>query len=210
MVVCKGCGAFMKFDIANQLLKCDYCNSFAAPEAVDDGRESGSTDIPDDEEEVTLYTCPQCGGDIMCDDDTAATFCSYCGASSVVLAKRMERIRKPSCIIPFKKTKEECEALYRKNVDRAIFAPAYMKNNTVVDRFRGIYMPYWVYTIKHSGPLAMKGKKSFRRGDYVYTQTYAVNTSIDASVGNLSYDASASFSDVLSRAAGPYSSGDAC
>lgn len=210
MVVCKNCGAFMRFDPGTQRIKCDHCDSEVSPVGIRVGDESGVTTVPDDDNfEAEIYTCPQCGGDIVCDDDTAATFCSYCGASSVVLSRRLEKIRKPRCVIPFKLTKEECFENYKKTLKKAIFAPSYLKNTTLIEKLRGIYMPYWIYDVKHEGGLYMTGKRQHRSGDYLIVENYSISSFINSDCDGLAFDASASFSDSLSRAIAPFDQSEA-
>ena len=42
-------------------------------------------------------------------------------------------------------TKEQSGELFKKAVSKALFAPDYMKDETTIEKFRGIYIPYWVY-----------------------------------------------------------------
>ena len=65
-------------------------------------------------------------------DDTAVTFCSYCG-SQAMLESRMMKQNKPDYIIPFKVTKEQCITNYKKKLAKALFAPSYMKNDIVLN-----------------------------------------------------------------------------
>lgn len=153
--------------------------------------------------EATLMTCPQCGGQLLTTDETAATFCSFCG-SSVLLESRVSNERRPDYIIPFQKTKEDCKKAYRKALKRALYAPSDMAEEEQIDQFRGIYMPYWVYSFKKNGPYETRGKKSHRRGDYIYTKHYRLTSQVDASYDGLSFDASSSFSDNLSEAIAPF------
>ncbi len=204
MVRCKNCGAFMRFDPATQNIKCDYCDSSVSPLAVDTEEEAESTEY-----ETTLYTCPACGGEILSDDDTAAAFCSYCGAASVVLQKRLERVQKPKYIIPFKKTREECFENYKAALKKALFAPSYMQQDVLMEKFRGIYMPHWLYHIKHEGNLYVNANHSYRRGDYVHHDVYSVSGFLSAHSDGIAFDASSSFSDSLSKGIAPYDTRDA-
>ncbi|MBQ6454073.1 MAG: hypothetical protein IJJ14_06930 [Coriobacteriales bacterium] len=44
--------------------------------------------------DATLFTCPQCGAELISTDATAATFCSFCG-SSVLLSQRVCKQKTP-------------------------------------------------------------------------------------------------------------------
>ncbi len=153
--------------------------------------------------QATLMTCPQCGGQLLTTDETAATFCSFCG-SSVLLESRVSRERRPDYIIPFRKTKEDCLAAYKKALRRSLYVPSDMFQEDQIERFRGIYMPYWVYSFEKKGSFSKKGCRSRRRGDYIYTKHYNLKSEVDASYDGLSFDASSSFSDNLSEAIAPF------
>ena len=214
MFVCPNCGANINFDPGKQLLHCDYCDTDISPDAViqkDDAVETTYTESEADdssetgykEYSTTVFTCKECGGEILAFDNTVATFCSYCGASTV-LASRVGKERAPERIIPFKITKQQSEELYKKALSRALYAPNSMKENTVIEKFRGIYMPYWIYKFRENRPVTLKGQKDYRRGDYIIHEQYDINLEVDAWYDGLSFDASSQFSDSLSEAIAPY------
>ena len=159
MYECPNCASNLKFDIARQQLYCEYCDTTVDPyqfykekdaeETVAEGMEGTGTG----EYRVTVFTCPQCGGQIISEDTTAATFCSFCGASTI-LDSRISREKRPGYIIPFTKTKDDCRKSYAKMMRRAVFAPEELKNEELIERFRGIYMPYWVYSFEKKGEIS--------------------------------------------------------
>lgn len=200
MYQCPNCAGNLKFDIARQRLFCEYCKTTVDPYEISEEKdvEEGS-----DEYEVTIFTCPQCGGEIISEDTTAATFCSFCGAATI-LESRVSKERRPAHIIPFTRTKEDCKKAYDRMMRRAIFAPKEYKNPDNLEKFRGIYMPYWVYSFEKKDAIRVPGSKSYRRGDYIYTSYYNLDCDIEVSYKGLSYDASASFADNLSQAIAPF------
>ena len=119
MFACKNCGGNVKFDIKSGQLACEYCHSLFDPYAYED--KTSDAEVQKDFE-ATIFTCPQCGGEILSTDDTAAGFCSFCGASTV-LYSRMQKEHKPAYIIPFAKTKDDCKQAYMSLMKKAIFAP---------------------------------------------------------------------------------------
>ena len=199
MYECPNCGGNLKFDIASQQLACGFCDAKFDPYSVTKEQDAEQQE----DYEVTVFRCPQCGGEIYSQDNTAAGFCSFCGASTI-LSSRLQREKRPDYIIPFKKTKEDCKESYIKMMRRAIFAPKELKKEKYINEFRGIYMPYWVYHIKQQGPVSLPAKKSYRRGDYIITKNFRMNTNLDSYYKGISYDASSSFSDNISDKLGPY------
>ena len=199
MYECSNCGGNLRFDIASQQLTCVHCNSQFDPYEITKERDAEeSTDY-----EVTVFTCPQCAGEIYSTDNTAAGFCSFCGASTI-LDSRISKERRPGFIIPFKKTKEDCKKAYTKKIKKAIFAPDELRNPKHIESFRGIYMPYWVYHISQKGSILLKGEKEHRRGDYIITDHYDLTGNLDAYYKGLSYDASSSFADNISERLAPF------
>lgn len=214
MFVCPNCGANINFDPGKQLLHCDFCDTDLSPDSViqkDDAVESTYTESEADansetgykEYTTTIYTCKECGGEILAYDNTVATFCSYCGASTV-LSGRIGKERAPEYIIPFKITKEQSAELYKKAVGKALFAPKYMKEDTIIEKFRGIYMPYWIYDFKENRSASLRGQEDHRSGDYIIHTHYDINTNVDAEYNGLAYDASSQFNDNLSEAIAPF------
>lgn len=199
MYECPNCGGNMKFDIPSQMLKCAQCGSLADPYSFNKETDAESTDLY----ETTVFTCPQCGGEIIGSETSAAEFCSFCGASTI-LSSRLDKSRRPNYIIPFSKTKEDCKNAYMKLVRKAIFAPHDLKDKSRIESFRAIYIPYWSYYISQNGNISFPGEKSYRRGDYVITDHFRLSCYIDAYYKGMSFDASSSFDDNISSAIAPY------
>lgn len=203
MFQCPNCGGNVRFDVASQQLACDYCGTKIDPYSYESKTSDAQESNDPENYEVTVFTCPQCGGEILSTDDAAAGFCSFCGASTV-LYSRISNEHRPNFIIPFQKTKEDCKQAYSAMMKKAIFAPKEFKDPQKIDSFRGIYMPYWAFYETQRGHFAIKGKKSHRRGDYIITDHYDLTGELDSYYKGLSYDASSSFADNISEAIAPY------
>jgi len=200
MFSCPNCGGNLKFDIPSQQLSCEYCHTQADPYSFEDKAQDS---FMQQDFEATIFTCPQCGGEILSTDTSAAEFCSFCGASTI-LHSRLVKEKRPNYIIPFKQTKEDCKKAYSAMMKKAFFAPDALKNPKYIDSFRGIYMPYWAFYMTQQDGFSLKGTKSYRRGNYVYTDHYALEGDIEAYYKGLSYDASSSFDDNISEKIAPY------
>ncbi len=208
MYKCPGCGAALRFDPKTQLMTCDHCMRTMDPQDPSLTyivQASGETGVMPQEGEyqTIVYTCPNCGGTVLSTDETAATFCSYCGAS-VLLEGRLDAEMAPQVIIPFRIGKDECKAAYKRLLGRAVFAPNYMKADTEIEKFRGIYMPYWIYSFRAEGTASGTGETTHRAGDYVIHDHYQVSRYISSTYEGISYDAASSFSDVMSDAIAPF------
>ena len=200
MFACPNCGGNLKFDIPSQQLACEYCHTQADPYSFDDKSQKS---FETQDYEVTVFSCPQCGGEIVSADTSAAEFCSFCGASTI-LHSRLRNEKRPNYIIPFQKTKEDCKQAYSALMKKAFFAPDALKNPKHIDSFRGIYMPYWAFYITQKNDFSLNGSRSHRRGDYIITDHFQLKGDIDAYYKGLSYDASSSFDDNISEKIAPY------
>ena len=203
---CKSCGADIQFDPKTQKLTCEYCgNSYDPADYEVKAKESTEhKDYSTGEIDTKMYTCTQCGAKILVFDETAVTFCSYCGSNQII-APQLYKEEKPEYVIPFMITKEECEKAYKKAISKFIFAPKSMKEDVVVNKFRGIYMPYGVYKVEHHGPQTNKGEKySHRSGDYVIYNIYSITTNIDAEYEGMAFDLASQFEDRYSQAIAPF------
>ena len=199
MIKCPNCSAELHFDPKDQKVKCEYCASEF------DVKELNAKIAAAKEEEIEQiegksFSCSQCGATIMVFDDTAVTFCSYCG-SQAMLESRMMKQNKPEYIIPFKVTKDQCIANYKKKLRGALFAPSYMKSDIVLNKFRGIYMPYGIYNLGFHGTNVNKGEKYSRTiGNYTYYDKFDISGDIDADYSGISYDLSSKYYDKFSQA----------
>lgn len=199
MYECPSCGGNLRFDIPSQKLSCKFCDSKFDAYAIK--KETDTVD--NDYFETNVFGCPQCGGEMLSDDNDVTSFCSYCGSANI-LSSRISKEKRPRFIIPFKITKEDCKKAYQSKLKKAFFVPKELKNPDFIDGFRGIYMPYWSYRISQKGRINLRGKKEKRKGDYVYTDHYALSGDLDAGYAGYSCDASSNFYDSISEALGPY------
>lgn len=203
---CVGCGAEVFFDPKTKKIKCEYCGLEADPSKYDNKSKKAkeSTTKVSDKIEMKSYGCSQCGAKMLVFDDTAVTFCSYCG-SSMIIEPKLYKEKRPEYIIPFTITKEECEELYKKKVSKFLLAPDNMKEDITIKKFRGIYMPYAIYNAEHHGVQENKGEKySHRVGDYVYYNDYLIAADVDAEYNGISYDLASNFYDKFSNVIAPF------
>ena len=196
---CPNCGGALKFDIGSQQLKCNSCSSLFPVGQVQEARAAKAAGTV----EAMIFSCPQCGGEVWSTSETAAGFCSFCGAS-VQLAGRMSEERMPEQIVPFQIAREECSSLYRKHIRKYIFSPADMAHESAKMEFRGIYMPYWDYSVHQQAHISRKYDGSYRRGDYIIHDHYDFEWDLDKDIDAIQHDASQSFDDELGLAIAPF------
>lgn len=219
MLKCPNCGADIAFNPATQTYICDYCSSEFTQEQLNEAQLSG--DIKAEEQQmyeekpetdqtasddpymsVIVYTCPQCGGELFTTEETAATFCSYCG-SSVLLERRVSKELKPEFIIPFQITKEQAADIYYKKMKKSIFAPGYMRHMDI-EKIRGIYMPYWTYTVFGNSNVDTKIKETTPAVGGMMVSEYQLSANINMIGDGIEYDSASTFPDDLSQSIAPY------
>ena len=202
MIPCPGCGAGLRFDIASQAMRCDYCDSTYDPYRFD--AEKGDATQAQDFD-TYVWVCPACGGKLETPDQTDAMgFCPYCGGASLLF----DRIRKqwrPAGVIPFQITKEQCKKAYLKEARRHLFVSRKYKDPQLLETFRGIYMPYWSYRIRHKGTYEIASEtREHRKGDYMVSKVFKTSGEIDMEYDGYGHDASAAFDDRLSEDLSPF------
>lgn len=201
MIKCPNCCAELKYEVGSETIRCEYCGSSFNPEELKT-KVNKSEEIIDEKNstEANYFLCSQCGAELLTFDDTAITFCSYCG-SQAMIESRLIKINNPDYIIPFTKTKEECIKNYKKKLRWNIFAPRYMKSKIIVNKFRGIFMPYAIYKASMHSNCSNTGEKyDHRSGDYVYYNDYALISYIDSDYEGLHFDLASTYYDKFSAA----------
>ena len=123
---CPCCGGRLEFDSGLQKMKCPYCDTtfdVETLEGYDDALKQDAADDmhwdaaqqPWDDAQMGVYTCKSCGGELVCDESTAATACPFCG-NPIVLTGRLSGDLKPDYVIPFKLDKKAAEAALRNHM----------------------------------------------------------------------------------------------
>ena len=119
---CPSCSAPLMFNPESGSWKCEYCFKDYTLEDLEKS-EKKFNDLDSKETiDVDEYTCSSCGAKIVTDENTTATFCVYCGNTSII-KNRLTGMLKPSFVIPFKTTKEQAINAFLKFKKGKPFAP---------------------------------------------------------------------------------------
>ncbi len=199
MFECPNCAKNLKFDIASQQMKCDACESLFDPYAIQKDKDAESGEYF----ETNIFTCSQCGGQIISEDSEIASFCLFCG-NPAILTEHLIQEKRPDYIIPFQKTKDDCKKAYQKMMKKAFFVRKEFKDEKFIDGFKGVYIPYWLYNLQIKDKLCVKGAITKYERDRVLTEKYNIFADVDAEFNGDYYDASVSFYDDISYALAPY------
>ena len=197
---CPKCGAKLPFNPASGRWDCSYCGgSFALEDLQEYEKKQNESDSTKEVDiDADLYECPNCGARIIADETTTATFCVYCGSSSIIKNKLKDEFR-PLKIIPFKNTKEEAIAKFLKFKKGKIFAPKDFGTKENIEKLTGVYIPFWTYDCDVEANINADAAKisSWRSGDYRYTKTdtYSVDRAANMSFERVPVDGSTKFDD---------------
>ncbi len=200
MIKCPSCGGELDYKVENQTIKCKYCQNEFNPTELNVKVKSAKERVNPLVAKGKSYSCSQCGATLLTFDDTAITFCSYCGSQAMLEDKLVGKIN-PDYVIPFQKTKEECIEAYKKKISSSAFVPDYMKSDVVVEKFRGIFMPYAIYKLAYKGKANSNGSKyTHSSGNYKYYDDYDVSFDVDSEYDGVSFDLASNYYDKYSMA----------
>ncbi len=209
---CPGCGAKIVFSPDLGKWKCDHCGGEYDLETLQKYNNASSKENNSQvENEVNTdyveYHCKNCGAKIIADEQTAATFCVYCGNTAILKSKLSGKFA-PSKIIPFSKTKEEAlEAFRSLNKGRPLM-PKFFNKKENIEKISGVYIPFWLYDAKSDGKVDSDSRKvtSWTTGNYSHTKTDYYNVSRDVSLNynRIPVDASTRFADDIMNTIEPF------
>lgn len=121
---------------------------------------------------MRAYSCPSCGAELICNENTAATSCPYCGNPTVVPGQFSGQLR-PDFIIPFKLSKEAAVKALKEHYEGKFFLPKSFTRENHVQEIQGIYVPFWMFDGEARGDARYETTRShtYRSGEYEITET---------------------------------------
>ncbi len=218
---CPCCDAGLHFSGQAQQLTCEYCgNTFeieavrAFNEGAAQAEETFAWEEPEtqgfsqqEQEHIHSFSCPSCGGEIMGDENTAATFCPYCG-NPAILPSRLTGAVKPDAVLPFRKTREDAQAAFAQLCKGKPLLPKEFRQSSQVEKLTGMYVPFWLYDCKgdFSGRYKAIRVRTWSDSDYDYTKTshYLLVRQAEAGFVGIPMDGSSKMDDVSMESIEPY------
>ena len=171
---CPHCGHLLRYDMASGKLKCTACGQHTelsyydpAPEEAKNGTMS-----------VLEYRCPQCGAAVHTTETNLISYCNHCG-SEVLFTERMTETQRPDWIVPFRISREECEAIYREHMEKAVFAPDTARKAVEAQYFQPIYVPFYL----HEGVLDDCANLTYEQQEGDLICTYSQKLKCNITVG---------------------------
>lgn len=223
-IKCFNCGSALHFDGVSQELVCDHCGSHYSPEEVETRLErqpnptsiSGSfankTDELEkwsnqEESQLTSFSCPSCGAQLLADSTLVASNCPYCG-NNMVIESQLQGGLRPDQIIPFHLVKKDAKEMLKQFYKGKPLLPNHFKEENHIDEIKGIYVPFWLYDGSVRGEserMATITHSSFIGDDtYIRTDHYLVRRGGQVNFKRVPADASSKMPDELMDAIEPF------
>ena len=95
---------------------------------------------------VHSFDCGGCGASLTWELEIQGMRCAFCGQERLE-EKAVLRIPPPRLIVPFRIGREQAAALYRAWLGNGIFRPGDLRSESKVTEMRGVYLPYWLFSI---------------------------------------------------------------
>ena len=222
---CPACTGPVHFAGESGKLECDFCgNSYevstietlyadkeqAAAEAGPgnwDVSEAGSPWSEAEAAGIKAYTCPSCGGEIICDATTVATSCVYCG-NPTVAPGQLGGMLKPDYVLPFKLDKAAAMAALKNHYKGKLFLPKVFASANRLEDIKSVYAPFWLFDGRAEADVVFRATRVSTRtsGDEKITTTeyYRVSRRGKVSFEKVPVDGSTKMPDEHMDAIEPY------
>ena len=221
---CPCCDGAIAFDSGIQKMKCPFCDTEFEMEALaaydselknetaDDLRWKTADATPWQEDGIRSYVCKSCGGEIIGDENTAATACPYCG-NPVVMMEQFSGTLKPDLVIPFKLDKKAALAALKRHYEGKKLLPKVFKDENHLQEIQGVYVPVWLFDTQAEADVRYRATQvrvwSDSRYDYTQTSYFAVSRSGSLGFERIPVDGSTKMDDALMESIEPFDHKDA-
>lgn len=207
---CIACKAVLKFNPEKQKWICEYCGKQYSLEDLEQNKSknniknSTKSIVNKDYKE---YHCPDCGAEIVMDENTSVTACVYCG-NTAIISDRLNGEFAPKQVIPFKKTREQAIEAFSNYKKGKWFMPSEFVQKENIEKTSGIYIPFYLYDMDVYEQINVNATKETRwsDSDFYYTKKdyYKVYRAGDMSFSRIPTDASKKFCDDIMDSIEPF------
>ena len=132
-----------------------------------------ATVVVDEEPPAQKYfRCDNCGSEVATDLEQRSYVCAFCDSTYVVeFSPDQTNRQSPEFVIGFAITQERAEQKFRSWIaENAWFRPGDLRTNLVIDKLRGVYLPFWSFSmLAHSTWSANVGEYWYRTETYTTT-----------------------------------------
>ena len=219
---CPCCGGKIEFDSTAQKMKCPYCDTEFEMEALA-GYDSELKNTKEDDmswetsagsewqegeaDGLRSFVCKSCGGEIVGDENTAATSCPFCG-NPVVMMGQFSGALKPDYVIPFKLDKNAAKEALKKHYSGKRLLPKVFCDQNHIDEIKGVYVPFWLFDADAEADIRYRATQvrawSDSRYNYTETSFYSVSRSGSLGFERVPVDGSTNMPDELMESIEPF------
>lgn len=219
---CPCCDAGLKFGQDVQQMKCEYCDNVFDLDTVREYAEGTKAPEPEkfqweqaesqqwsqeEQGHIRSFLCQTCGGELLTDENTAATFCPYCG-NPTILPGRVSDGLKPDGVLPFRTGKEDAKAAFLKLCHGKPLLPKFFTKEQQLEKITGIYVPFWLYDCSADFQGSYKATRIHTWSDpkFTYTKTdhYLLNRRAQAAFAGIPMDGSSKMEDAFMESIEPF------
>lgn len=219
---CPCCGGAIAFDSTLQKMKCPYCETEYDMETLAGYDADLQTDRADEMKWETTagsewqdgetgslrsYVCKSCGGEIVGDENTAATACPFCG-NPVVMMGQFSGALKPDIVIPFKLDKAAAKQKLMQHISGKRLLPKIFKDKNHIDEIKGVYVPFWIFDTDVNAQVRYRATRvrlwSDNKYDYTETQHFSVYRGGSIGFSGVPVDGSSKMPDELMESIEPF------
>ena len=230
---CPHCSAELYWDANANALKCEYCDSQFQPEELDAlaaktevlkdkpaketqekiSRETTDQDKVSDDSSKTdtadlvVYSCKNCGAEVITSKSTVATTCAFCGRA-ISLSDKLVGDFKPDSVIPFAIDENKAKDIYKAYSKKGGLVPNTFKNSSVIKKVKGVYVPFWLHSYDESANImiAAENTHSHKRGDdkVIDHEMYNVTMDVASQFSSIPTDGLKNLDDELMAAIEPF------
>lgn len=222
---CPKCGGAIEFDSSLQKMKCPYCDSEfdvetmkaydeslnSTPDNMQWNQNSENKWREDELSGMSVYTCESCSGEVICDENTAASACPYC-ENPIVMKGNFAGDLRPDCVIPFKLDKKAAKKAFSNHLKGKKLLPKIFKDENHIDEIKGIYVPFWLFDCGTDSKVNYTGQKIRRWSDsrYNYSETshFLLKRGGQMAFNQIPVDGSQKMADDLMESLEPYNPND--
>jgi predicted RNA-binding Zn-ribbon protein involved in translation (DUF1610 family) len=198
---CPNCGSSMTYRAEDGKLHCTHCDTVKTVEEMEaDRQEEEGASGESGSDAMQVFRCPSCGAEILTDEYTMASVCSFCGSPDLI-RERMEGEQRPEWIIPFTISRQEAENRFLKWTHNGFLTPRDFTSRPTLDKITGMYVPFWLYDLRAEARIAADCTNTFvtRFGDRetIHTRHFDVRRDVTAEYLRVPADASKKMDDTL-------------
>lgn len=224
---CPNCGGALTFNADSHKWKCEYCldvfynndikgleesdiSGGSNPELealMEEASEQQELENFESDSKARIYSCTNCGTEVITDDATPVPFCYYCHSTAISLGQ-LSDIHRPTKVIPFKITMDTAMEAFTNWFKNKRFLMGDALSKAKFYKLTGIYIPFWRFDCKIVGNISAEAAngRSWMNEYKTYRETdiYDVSRTATAQYRSIPANGYKKASDMLMEGLGPY------